>query len=527
MFLSFSIFIQSRARNKALEREDEDLNEMKSQYLDLLETLDPSAARKYKTRERAAQSALEYEKLKQTERYIQFSNGMNKPLKRNKGDRPKSRKLRVHTRESSSDHGELSESDRETKSSKKTQSSRIEHQANESKSNSNRRILKTTSEEKELVSRKLSVNKPTILALPQPIQKAVETAPPKLILQPLMTATSPERPNDDSMSSPAVSVVEDIPATTTDPRKSPSPDSTDQSISEESHILELPKVENHGTTWPLPSRPDAEEKELSPSLSDPAIRSEPQQMVATGTLNSQPWMSTGMMSVDSLALDTKKVDSEKIILSGDHWNNSIDDHEEIFERSKHNEIFPQSPGKNEDFDHPPNDSISEIEIYLPLQNDHDIPRKTRLDITTGNNGLHSEVVKFIQEEEVLHQNESSPHFRQTFHSKDDGDDVLLGTNLLQRTYGTVSSFDSDPLTPQRGNTSPTMPTHSPSTTSFNEVSPTENIPSNDSKNIIQWKPGRAPLELIETANALDIFVSAVRIDSSGYSSKVSYHFSSQ
>lgn len=89
-----------RARNKALERESEDLDEMTGQYTDLLETLDPSAAKKYKRRERALQSALEYEQLKNTEQYINYLSNQKIP-KSSSATKSKPKKKKTQTKKSS------------------------------------------------------------------------------------------------------------------------------------------------------------------------------------------------------------------------------------------------------------------------------------------------------------------------------------------------------------------------------------------------------------------------------------------
>jgi hypothetical protein len=274
----------------------------------------------------------------------------------------------------------------------------------------------------------------------------------------------------------------------------------------------------------------------------------------------------------------------------------IADHEDLFERSEEKASIPTStpaPGvgvtaateggphsserlamldEMEEGDPFQDGSISEIDtsMYLPFQDDDtrqhaSVARKTRQDLTgpgpetgtgTGRShsqpqeqqqdGLQSDVLRFIHEEE-FHQNESSPQtsrFKQTYHSRNENDDVLLGTNLLQSAnYGTLSSLDSDTLLTPGGphqdhasSSSPVLPGPRHDSIEENddfilssyrqeEAGQKEDKENQESKPI-RWITGRAPLELIETALALDIFVSAVRFDSTDFSSKVLSPFSS-
>lgn len=165
--------------------------------------------------------------------------------------------------------------------------------------------------------------------------------------------------------------------------------------------------------------------------------------------------------------------------------------------------------------------------------------------------------------------ENSPSITINVHRNDydeDHDDVLLGTNHFTATYtsrDTESSYnDTDEFQTIGGESSPTKSNNStvkvhkaeteeegkeqvdetddfdvddeligadidrlPSLTesqASNENSSVadENETSAGSKstvsNPIHWMSGRAPIDLVETANALDVFVSAIRFDSSDY-----------
>jgi hypothetical protein len=119
----------------------------------------------------------------------------------------------------------------------------------------------------------------------------------------------------------------------------------------------------------------------------------------------------------------------------------------------------------------------------------------------------------------------------SFASNSEGDEVLMGTNRLN-TYGdTISSLDSPlRMTPSK---SPTLPQleegeeHgvglgvgvSQGASCVDGESAAGSVggsPSGGDQALIKWVLGRAPLELVETANALDVFVSAVRFDTSSY-----------
>jgi hypothetical protein len=617
---------------------------MQSQYLDLLETLDPSAARKYKIRERAAQSALEYERLKNSE-----PSGARSKQQQSKGRSKKktSHLLQKKSRLTSTDIDE-SRSDGE-RSEEEFEKSSSRRRSNPKKSRESRLDLAPGHDRKsveETVLRKFTIQAPPIRVqapsppdtggggLPQAEQESEILRQPNKNLQPykrpaptqelvkknsqnpvFVPTPSPERDkivmNVTDNDSPAESVAEENIELAPHPERLPSPASSDDHPVSDEHpdspldSSQIPTQvgEDHGLTWPQQRQGHGQKEEefeshLPPSQSESALlapskKSEillpfPHHDSTTGmkTLTNSLTFGTGNISVDSLALDPNQRPQQNkammLMKSKDQkTNQSIEDHEDLFERSESK--FRQSADLNttasqgDRGDDADDGSFSELEmsLYLPLQQDtiSETPthrqdnelRKKHFDQTggganrmsaegvtirvgtitglTGNTHcLQSEVMNFLREEELLHQNENnnSPDFRQTFHSKNENDDVLLGTNLLQGTYGTLSSFDSDTLNtppPQRKNSSsppvvgelpensvedflfPHLSGH-PNAPSGQETEMEEGNPHDTSRRIIRWSPGRAPLELIETALALDIFVSAVRFDSTSYSSKV-------
>ena len=113
----------------------------------------------------------------------------------------------------------------------------------------------------------------------------------------------------------------------------------------------------------------------------------------------------------------------------------------------------------------------------------------------------------------------------SFGSHSEGDAVLMGTNKFH-TYGdTVSSLDSpvqrvSPLVTPSGKEATSSPFASGVASTDNYDDNQEDaVPTDgdgEGKSVIKWTLGRAPLELVETGYALDVFVSAVRFDASAY-----------
>lgn len=123
--------------------------------------------------------------------------------------------------------------------------------------------------------------------------------------------------------------------------------------------------------------------------------------------------------------------------------------------------------------------------------------------------------------------------------EEDDDDVLLGTNRFSVTYtseGSGSSYndikgtdtpnndldndESSQLGTSRLEDKVPLSTINEASNNFDdegELEENDSIHSGaSSENPIKWHPGRAPLELIETSNALDVFISAIRFDSSNF-----------
>ena len=163
-------------------------------------------------------------------------------------------------------------------------------------------------------------------------------------------------------------------------------------------------------------------------------------------------------------------------------------------------------------------------------------------------------VKVITNINLESGHENSPSITINVHRHDDDEDqdgVLLGTNRFSSTYNsrdTISSCnDTDEFLPGGLSSSGTTNvlqdiieedvqnsemsndaeknnkhdegdenSDASQSTTLSEIVHTEEAPDQISPNPIEWLSGRAPLELVETANALDVFVSAIRIDSTEY-----------
>eukprot|EP00602_Paraphysomonas_sp_CaronLab_P000810 CAMPEP_0185028984 /NCGR_PEP_ID=MMETSP1103-20130426/15084_1 /TAXON_ID=36769 /ORGANISM="Paraphysomonas bandaiensis, Strain Caron Lab Isolate" /LENGTH=891 /DNA_ID=CAMNT_0027563583 /DNA_START=330 /DNA_END=3002 /DNA_ORIENTATION=+ len=139
--------------------------------------------------------------------------------------------------------------------------------------------------------------------------------------------------------------------------------------------------------------------------------------------------------------------------------------------------------------------------------------------------LQSDVLRFIQHGDESPNNATGG--LRSYTSTSDGDDVLLGTKRFNATYSnTLSSMGSpgERVGHLSRENSSTVNIHDGDGTykGSSVVAGSSLSPVNETPSVIQWTPGRAPLELVETANALDVFVSAVRFDNGVFTSSKVY-----